>query len=70
MAYGDQPALIAELVDWARATGFKVVCAGKGTKHLPEYRTCENWPFERFRQSSFKFRISHARHCLGLLGLY
>jgi predicted homoserine dehydrogenase-like protein len=37
MAYGDQPALIAELVDWARTAGFDVVCAGKGTKHLPEY---------------------------------
>ncbi len=37
MAYGDQPALIAELVDWARATGFEVTCAGKGTKYLPEY---------------------------------
>lgn len=37
MAYGDQPALIAELVDWARTAGFDVVCAGKGTKHLPQY---------------------------------
>ncbi len=37
MAYGDQPALVAELVDWARATGFAVVAAGKGTKYLPEY---------------------------------
>lgn len=37
MAYGDQPALIAELVDWARTTGFKVVCAGKGNKFLPQY---------------------------------
>ena len=37
MAYGDQPALISELVDWARTAGFKVVCAGKGTKHLPKY---------------------------------
>ncbi len=37
MAYGDQPALIAELVDWARATGFEVTCAGKGTKYLPEF---------------------------------
>ena len=37
MAYGDQPALIAELVDWARTAGFHVVCAGKGTKHLPQY---------------------------------
>ena len=37
LAYGDQPALICELVDWARACGFEVVCAGKGTKHLPHY---------------------------------
>lgn len=37
MAYGDQPALIAEQVDWARACGFPVVCAGKGTKYLPAY---------------------------------
>jgi predicted homoserine dehydrogenase-like protein len=37
MAYGDQPALTAELVDWARACGFSVVCAGKGTKYLPRY---------------------------------
>jgi predicted homoserine dehydrogenase-like protein len=36
-ACGDQPALIAELVDWARTAGFEVVCAGKGTKYLPEY---------------------------------
>ncbi len=37
MAYGDQPALICELVDWARACGFRVLAAGKGTKYLPEY---------------------------------
>ncbi len=37
MAYGDQPALICEMVDWARSCGFDVVCAGKGTKYLPEY---------------------------------
>jgi predicted homoserine dehydrogenase-like protein len=37
LAYGDQPALTAEMVDWARATGFRVVCAGKGTKFLPAY---------------------------------
>jgi predicted homoserine dehydrogenase-like protein len=39
MAYGDQPALTAELIDWARATGFTVVAAGKGTKYLPVYNT-------------------------------
>ena len=37
MAYGDQPALISELVDWCRMVGFEVVSAGKGTKYLPEY---------------------------------
>jgi predicted homoserine dehydrogenase-like protein len=37
MAYGDQPALISELVDWCRVVGFDVVAAGKGTKYLPEY---------------------------------
>lgn len=37
MASGDQPALIAELVDWARTIGMEVVCAGKGTKYLPIY---------------------------------
>ena len=37
LAYGDQPALIAEMVDWARTAGFEVVCAGKGTKYLPAY---------------------------------
>ncbi|MFZ3323017.1 MAG: hypothetical protein WA190_11645 [Usitatibacter sp.] len=37
LAYGDQPALICELVDWARAAGFNVVAAGKGTKYLPDY---------------------------------
>ena len=37
MAYGDQPALTAEIVDWARSCGFEVVCAGKGTKYLPHY---------------------------------
>ncbi len=37
MAYGDQPALTCEMVEWARACGFDVVAAGKGTKYLPEY---------------------------------
>ena len=39
LAYGDQPALICEMVDWARAAGFEVVAAGKGTKYLPQYHT-------------------------------
>lgn len=39
MAYGDQPALVSEMVDWARAAGFVVAAAGKGTKYLPAYHT-------------------------------
>lgn len=37
LAYGDQPALICEMVDWARTAGFDVVAAGKGTKYLPAF---------------------------------
>jgi predicted homoserine dehydrogenase-like protein len=37
LAYGDQPALICEMVDWARCIGLEVVGAGKGTKYLPAY---------------------------------
>ena len=39
LAYGDQPALICEMVDWARTCGFPVVAAGKGTKYLPDYHS-------------------------------
>lgn len=38
MAYGDQPAIISDMIDWARTAGFEVVCAGKGTRFQPEYR--------------------------------
>ncbi|GAB4513787.1 MAG: Gfo/Idh/MocA family oxidoreductase [Roseibium sp.] len=47
MAYGDQPALVSEMVDWARATGFHVTAAGKGTKYLPAYHAVtpdDVWP--------------------------
>ena len=37
LAWGDQPALICEHVDWARTCGFNVVCAGKGTRYHPDY---------------------------------
>ena len=37
MAYGDQPSLIMEQIEWARLNGFSVVCAGKGTKYHPEF---------------------------------
>jgi predicted homoserine dehydrogenase-like protein len=37
MAWGDQPALVCEHVDWARTCGFQVVAAGKGTRYHPTY---------------------------------
>ncbi len=37
MAYGDQPAMICDLVDWARTCGFPVVAAGRGHKWLPHF---------------------------------
>src|SRR4051794_8314853 len=37
LAWGDQPALICEHVDWARTAGFKVVAAGKGTRYELHY---------------------------------
>jgi predicted homoserine dehydrogenase-like protein len=37
LAFGDQPALICDLVDWARTAGFGVVAAGRGHKWLPHF---------------------------------
>jgi predicted homoserine dehydrogenase-like protein len=37
MAYGDQPALVCEMVDTLRTAGFTIVAAGKGTKYLPQF---------------------------------
>ncbi len=39
LAWGDQPALVCEHVDWARSCGFEVTAAGKGTRYLPEYHS-------------------------------
>ena len=38
LAYGDEPALAAELCDWARTLGFRVIAAGKGTRFTKEFR--------------------------------
>ena len=37
MAYGDQPSLIMEQIEWAKLNGFHVTCAGKGTKYHPSF---------------------------------
>ncbi|HVO87451.1 MAG TPA: SAF domain-containing protein [Casimicrobiaceae bacterium] len=51
LAWGDQPALICDLVDWCRTAGFEVVAAGKGTKFLPQYHEstpASVWPHYGF----------------------
>ena len=50
LAWGDQPALICEHVDWARACGFKVIAAGKGTRYEPHYH-----------HSNARHRVGHPR---------
>lgn len=58
LAYGDQPAIICELVDWGRTCGFSVVCAGKGTRYHPSFHQTtpenvwENWG--RTKESAIK----------------
>ena len=37
LAFGDQPALICDLVDWARTCGFPVTAAGRGHKWQPHF---------------------------------
>jgi len=53
LAYGDQPALVCEMVDWAEACGFRVVAAGKGTKYLPHFvRSTPETVWEHFGMSA------------------
>ena len=53
LAFGDQPALICDLVDWARTCGFPVVAAGRGHKwqsHFSESTpdtVWDNWGLTR-----------------------
>ena len=51
LAYGDQPAIIEELYDWATALGFEVIAAGKGTRYLPKYR--KGTPDEAFARYGY-----------------
>jgi predicted homoserine dehydrogenase-like protein len=68
LAYGDQPALICEMVEWARVCGFRVVCAGKGTRHLPAYHAStpdtvwEHYGFsaEKVAEGAFNPRMFNA----------
>ena len=42
LAFGDQPAMICDLVEWARVCGFPVSAAGRGHKWLPHF--CASTP--------------------------
>ena len=42
LAFGDQPAMICDLVEWARVCGFPVSAAGRGHKWLPHF--CRSTP--------------------------
>lgn len=65
LAYGDQPALICELVDWAQSCGFEVAAAGRGIRWLPGYQTTtpdtvwQHWGTtqERARASGLNARV-------------
>jgi len=59
LAYGDQPALIEEMYDWAKSLGFDVIAAGKGTKHLDSYRfeTPDN-AYKRYGYTQKEFKKS------------
>jgi predicted homoserine dehydrogenase-like protein len=64
LAYGDQPALICEMVDWCRAAGFEVVAAGKGTKYLPLYHESTPdtvWPHYGFSEETVRGGDFNAR---------
>ena len=64
LAYGDQPALICEMVDWCRAAGFEVIAAGKGTKYLPIYHESTPdtvWPHYGFSDETVKAGDFNAR---------
>jgi predicted homoserine dehydrogenase-like protein len=39
LAYGDQPGIICEMIDWARTVGLEVVCAGKAPVTSPRIAT-------------------------------
>jgi len=49
--YGDEPAELCEMVDWARSSGFKVACVGKYIEYTPEKRHCNPsnvWDFKGY----------------------
>ena len=53
LAFGDQPALICDLVDWARTCGFPIAAAGRGHKWMPHFSEStpdtvwDNWGLTR-----------------------
>ncbi len=49
--YGDEPAELCEMIDWARSSGFQVACVGKYIEYTPEKRHCNPsnvWDFKGY----------------------
>jgi predicted homoserine dehydrogenase-like protein len=63
LAWGDQPALVCEHVDWARACGFSVVAAGKGTRYHPSYH--RSTPDTLWNNQPEDVQLIHRRHQVG-----
>ncbi|MEP9366526.1 Gfo/Idh/MocA family oxidoreductase [Xanthobacter sp. VNH20] len=57
-AFGDQPALVCDMVDWALTCGFRVVAAGKGTRHLPAYH--QSTPETVWKNLAISEEMAHA----------
>ena len=60
LAFGDQPALICDLVDWARTCGFPVVAAGRGHKWLPHFAQSTPdtvWPLTARSATLYNYRF-------------
>jgi len=75
MAYGDQPAVMCELVDWVHNCGFELVSAGKGMNFAPPYRYSTPdtvWEFFGWSEeevATFRAPNEYTRACFQQYGL-
>lgn len=70
LAQGDRPALICDLVSWARASGFEVMAAGRGAPHRRGYhsRTPDTvWDLFDYTEDEIRDRRYSARNFTSLI---
>lgn len=60
LAYGDQPALINELCDWAKTLDLEIIAAGKGTRYKPAFR--RNTPDDALHMYGFDHAMIQKMH--------